>query len=320
VAQTTAPASAAAAPVAPTAAAQAQAAAPAGPPLRAAYVAPVAAMAPLWLAKESGAFDREGVSVEVRYIQANAAVPALLAGEVDLLQISAPGMIPPVLQGADLAFIAGALNQMIFSVHAAPDVRTPQDLRGKLFGSDRPGTPVAFATELALGRMGLRSGEVQVLNVGSTDQLLAALLSGQLAGTVLNPPANFAAEDAGYHQLIDLYDVPYQNVGIVARRSQLDALAASLIPFLRAYRTGIDSYHDDRALALKVIEQYTQESNPAILDKTYEFYRRIGFNRGLTVSEVGLASILQFLGETLPAAKDARPTDFFDLRFVQQLS
>src|SRR3712207_6814060 len=35
------------------------------PPLRVAYVAAVGSMAPLWMARESGAFERHGVPVEV---------------------------------------------------------------------------------------------------------------------------------------------------------------------------------------------------------------------------------------------------------------
>src|SRR3954463_5245832 len=230
------------------------------PPLRVAYVTPAAVMVPLWMAYESGAFEREGVAVEMRYIQANAAVAALLAGEVDLLEISGPPVLTAALQGGDIVFIAGALNQMIFSVHARPEVRSAADLRGKLLGTDRPGTPVGFGAQVAVEKLGLRPDEVQILNVGSSDQVLAALLSGQLAAGVLAPPHNFLAEDAGYPKLVDLYEVPYQNIGIAARRSQLDALAPSLLPFLRAYREGIDRYIADKAAAVQVIEKYSQES------------------------------------------------------------
>jgi ABC-type nitrate/sulfonate/bicarbonate transport system substrate-binding protein len=290
------------------------------PPLRVAYVTPSAVMAPLWMAKEAGAFERAGVAVEVRHIQANAAVAALLAGEIDLVQISGPPVLSAVLQGgADPVFIAGALNRMIFSVHTPPEIRTPQDLKGRLFGSDRPGTPVAFGTEVALTKLGLQPSDVQILHIGSSDQLLAALLSGQLAAAVLSPPANFTAEEAGFPKLIDLYDVPYQNIGLAARRARLPALEPALIPFLQAYREGIERYYTDKALALQVIEQYSRESNPEVLEKTYEFYRAAGFNRQLNVSEEGIASILGFLSATVPAARTADPSQFFEPRYVQQL-
>src|SRR5262249_12299762 len=51
--------------------------------LRTAYVSPIGAMAPVWMAAASSAFQSEGIDVELVYIQSNAAIAALLAGEVD---------------------------------------------------------------------------------------------------------------------------------------------------------------------------------------------------------------------------------------------
>ncbi len=287
--------------------------------LRVAYVSPSAVMAPLWMAAEAGAFAHHGVQVEMLHIPANTAVAALLAGEVDALQISGPAVVSAALQGADLVFVAGALDRMVFSVHAAPDVRSGADLQGRLFGSDRPGTPVAYAAEVALARLGVSPEEVEILHIGSSDRLLAALLSGQLAATVLTPPASFAAEAAGYPLLVDLYDVPYQNIGLAMRRSRLPALGPALPALLRGYQEGIDRYAADPAFAREVLAKYSGETDPGLLARTYDFYRAAGFTRDLHVSEEGLANILGFLARTVPAAAQARPADFVDPRYVQQL-
>src|SRR5262245_38452370 len=86
--------------------------------LRTAYVSPIGAMAPVWMAAASSAFQSEGLDVELVYIQSNAAIAALLAGEVDAVQISAPAIVPVVLAGGNAIMIAGLLNRMIFSFHA----------------------------------------------------------------------------------------------------------------------------------------------------------------------------------------------------------
>jgi len=46
--------------------------------LRTAYVSPIGAMAPVWMAAASSAFQTEGVDVELVYIQSTAALPRLL--------------------------------------------------------------------------------------------------------------------------------------------------------------------------------------------------------------------------------------------------
>src|SRR5215468_11721885 len=81
--------------------------------LRIAYVSPTGAMAPAWMAAASSAFQSQGLEVELVYIQANAGIAALVAGEIDAVQISAPPIVPVVLAGGDVTMIAGLLNHMI---------------------------------------------------------------------------------------------------------------------------------------------------------------------------------------------------------------
>ena len=69
-------------------------------------------------------------------------------------------------------------------------------------------------------------------------------------------------------------DQPYQNVGVVVRRGRMDELASRLVPLLRAVRAGIDRYYSDKAFTMKVIAKYTKETDPDIIDRTYEFYRK----------------------------------------------
>jgi hypothetical protein len=118
--------------------------------LRIAYVAPIGVMAPVWVAAESGAFKAEGLEVELIYIEARSAIAALVAKEVDALEISAPGMIPASLAGGEITMIAGLLNKMIYSFHAQKEIKSAEQLRGKVVGTDRLGTPSDYGTRVAL--------------------------------------------------------------------------------------------------------------------------------------------------------------------------
>jgi hypothetical protein len=84
-------------------------------------------------------------------------------------------------------------------------------------------------------------------------------------------------------------------------------------------RAGIDRYNSDKSFAVKVLSKYTRETDPDALDKSYEFYRRAGFRRELVISEPGVQGILDFLSETIPEAKKAKPSQFFDDRLVKQV-
>jgi len=56
------------------------------------------------------------------------------------------------------------------------------------------------------------------------------------------------------------------------------------------------------------------------LDRTYEFYKKAGFRRELVTSEQGLQGVLDFLSESIPEAKTAKPSQFFDDRFVRAVN
>jgi ABC-type nitrate/sulfonate/bicarbonate transport system substrate-binding protein len=289
-------------------------------PLRIAFLFTSGTMASLWMAKESGAFAKEGLEVEMISMGSTLALPALLANEVDVIQVSAAPVITASLRGFDVVFIAGMLNTMIWDLYAKPEIKSAEQLRGKIVGTDRAGSPVAYGTLVALRKLGLSSRDVQLRPFGGSIQVASALQSGQIAAGAAGPPVSFHIERSGFHSLASTLDQPYQNVGLVVRRGRMNELAPRLVPLLRSVREGIDRYYADKPFTLKVIPKYTRDTDPDIIERTYEFYRKAGFRRELTISESGMRGILNFLAETVPEAKNAEPMQFFDDRFVRQMN
>lgn len=289
-------------------------------PLRVAYLSTSATMASVWMAKETGAITKHGLEAEVISMPSSTAIPALIANELDVVQVSAAPVITASVRGLDVVFIAGLLNTMIWDFYVRPEIKGVEQLKGKIVGTDRPGTPVAYGTLVALKKLGLTAKDVQLRPLGSSPQIVAAFYAGQIAGGVGSPPASFQMERSGFRSLVSLLDVPYQNVGLVVRRSRLDELANRFLPLLRAVRDGIDRYYADKPFAMKVIGKYTKESDQEVLDRTYEFYKRAGFRREMVTSEPGLQGMMDFLSETVPETKNAKPSQFFDDRFVRQIN
>jgi ABC-type nitrate/sulfonate/bicarbonate transport system substrate-binding protein len=290
--------------------------------LRIAYVSPIGAMAPIWMAAASSAFHTEGLDVELVMIQASAAIAAIVAGEVDAVQISAPGIVPVVLAGGNITMIAGLLNKMIFSFHAQKEFKSAEQLRGKLVGADRLGTPNDYGVRTALNKLGLKpESDVQLLRLGGSAIQWSALQSKQIAASALTPPVSFKADAQGYTRLTDTYDLPYQNIGLVVRKAEVERRVDIWLRLLTAVRRGINAWYENPQLAKSVVAKYTRDNDPVTLEKTYEFFtKQAGFNKDLTFSERGFEQILKFLGGTvLPAAKDAPVNQFYDTRIVEKL-
>ena len=289
--------------------------------LRIAFVSPVTTMAPIWIATEIGAYQREGLDARIVYIDARIAIAALVAGEVDAVVISAPSVIPPVLSGANITFIAGLHNKMIFSFHAQPDIRSPAELKGKIIGSNRPGTPADYGNRVALTKMGLKLTDVQLMPLGSSGIMWQALQTRQVAGVTLAPPYSFRADAEKFSRLVDTYDKPYQNTGVVVRRDRIHPLADTWLRLLRALRQANLRWYEDPKIAMFVLKKYTQQSDPDVLQKTYDFETNPpGFTRDLKVSESGLQGILDFLASTVrPEAAKATPKEFYDTTILDRL-
>jgi ABC-type nitrate/sulfonate/bicarbonate transport system substrate-binding protein len=277
---------------------------------------------PLWLADAQHLFDDFNVTVALSLIQANAAVAALLAHTVDaILQSAAPVITADLNGNTDLVFVASTGNHPVFALYTEPAIAAGDDLRGKVVATDRPGAPNDYGARALLARLRLSYSDIQPLPVGGSGSTIAALLSGQAQAAVLTPPEAFRAEAAGFHQIANIFDGQYQGAGVVMQRSRLDERGPAGLAFLKGLRRGIQTYNDQPDRALEALATYGQEADPDVAQKTYAFYRtQAPFQVDLRPTLEGIQSMLDFLGDTLPAARSAAPSQFVDGRLLDQLA
>ena len=88
-------------------------------------------MSVLWITKEGKLFEKNGLDVEVLYLESALVQRALIAGNIDYGEMTGSLMAAPKLQGADLVMVAGFLNQLIYRLIARPEIKTIADLKGK---------------------------------------------------------------------------------------------------------------------------------------------------------------------------------------------
>ena len=106
--------------------------------------------APLFVAIDAGSFKKYGM--EVRYIVTGArTIQALVGGSVQFAQGVSSRTVPAaVLAGADAVLIANFSDKLLFTLHAAPEINSLKDLKGKVVGVSGLGGSTDFATRLAL--------------------------------------------------------------------------------------------------------------------------------------------------------------------------
>jgi ABC-type nitrate/sulfonate/bicarbonate transport system substrate-binding protein len=132
----------------------------------------------------------------------------LMAG-VDLVHVpfkgGGPALINANLQRRSIVGVAGTLNRMVMKIMAAPQIKSPNDIRGKRIAITRYGTTSDFSARLFLKNWAPSAEkEAVILQVGSIPNVLASLQSGASQLGALSPPAHLQAEKAGFTELMDL--------------------------------------------------------------------------------------------------------------------
>src|SRR5581483_5813800 len=117
-------------------------------------------------------------------------------GEVQLARASAPGIVQAALHGADLVMIANTVNTLVYSVMTRPDVKSPEDLRGKTLGVTRLGGGTDYVVTLLLKKWNFQRGrDVKVFQ------------TGVIAAGVISPPSNLQGLKLGLKELVDVSDL-----------------------------------------------------------------------------------------------------------------
>src|SRR5262245_58456233 len=85
-----------------------------------------------WVAKDLKIFDKHGLDVEVIMITGAArSVAALLGNSTHFSTGSATGPLAAAVRGSDVKVIAASYNKFPYAFVVRPDIRSPNDLRGK---------------------------------------------------------------------------------------------------------------------------------------------------------------------------------------------
>jgi NitT/TauT family transport system substrate-binding protein len=284
------------------------------------YPAVTGVMTALWTAAETKAFQKYGLDVNLLYIpSAPQVVRVMLAGESQITVTGGAAVVSANLSGADLVFIGGIVNVPAFYVMAASEIKTIEELKGATVGVTRFGSSSDFAMRYVLQKHGLRpEKDVTLLQLGGMIELATALAKRLVAAATLSSPADLRARKSGARQLVNMASagVSFPQSAIVTTRSYIQTHQDEVLNFLRAYAEGMQRMISDKAMAKKVIQKYTRETDPDVVESTY----RYGVDYIAPVpypAKEGIAEILQQSNH--PKAKFANPNDFIDMTLIKKL-
>ena len=274
-----------------------------------------------WMAKEAGYFSKYGIDAELIYIPAVAATQALIAGEIQLAQVTGVSTAGAIVAGADVRIIASVQDKLAGTIYARPEIKSPEQLKGKKLGISRFGALSDTAVGLFLNRYGLKRGtDVAVVQLGGLPEIITALEKGAIQAGFANPPQTTRARRLGMRELFDLntLDMDLQQTCVTVTTKYLRERRPVVKSFVQAYTEGLHRFVTDRDFSIQVLKQYLRVDEKELLDDAYAFYSK-RLQKIPYPTFKGIKFILDEMAEKQPQAKKTTPESFVDLSVLQEL-
>jgi ABC-type nitrate/sulfonate/bicarbonate transport system substrate-binding protein len=139
--------------------------------------------------------------------------------------------------------------------------------------------------------------------------------------SVVSPPTQFLSEKMGFKEIVNITEMnlAYPNPSMAVSGELIRKKPDLIDRFMRAYVRGMQRARTDRDGTLRTLANYTTVSDPAILNRAYDFYMGKVLEPAPYINMQGMQNALDDVARTVPAAKTAKPEQFVDLRFLDRL-
>jgi NitT/TauT family transport system substrate-binding protein len=225
-------------------------------------------------------FEKYGLGAQSIYIGSGSLMnQAIVGGSIQFTTSDLPSQIQAALAGVDFKVISVTINRLDGAIMTRKEIRKPEDLKGKRLAISRFGSVSDIVTQLVLRYWKLDpQKDVAILQVGNTPSRIAAILSGQVDGGLINPTDVARVTASGCCvQLADLgdLDIPYARFGVTAMSSLLKSRPDSARKLMEAFIDGINYYksHRDEAVGALLARGVEPKSAREVYQKVADSYR-----------------------------------------------
>ena len=280
----------------------------------------------IFVAKDMHFFEEQGLDAQIVQVRnGQVAVSALAANEAQFYAVSATGAsLGAVAGGLDLAFIGGIVNKLDGDLVVSPKITSPADLKGKTLGVQSIGGGVWTFTMLALDHWELvpERDKIQFRVLGDQSVIAQGLLSGLVDAAYLGYTFSKVAQRGGMRVLADLakLDIPYQGVGIMARKTFLDQSPDIAERTLKAIAKSVAYFQDpaNKKPVIATLMKWLRLQRTEEAEAGYEAMRPLYIRRIFPTVE-GIRNTVRILSRVDSKFAKLKAEDLVDDRVVRKL-
>jgi ABC-type nitrate/sulfonate/bicarbonate transport system substrate-binding protein len=273
----------------------------------------------VWVAREFGLFNKYGLEVEPIFLRGGQmATQALVAGDPPIVNIGT--VVQASLRGHNLVLVAAVENNYDQIVFARPNITKLEQLKGKAFGVSGFGSATHYASTILIKHLKLGPKDLALIPTGADAERLAALSTGKIDATFFSSSAAPVARKAGFNELLQIADlgVEVQGNGFATSKGYIQTDRDTVKNALKGFVEAIYFVYANKKDAQKVFAKYMRTNDPAVLEDSYDGYIKMIPKKPYPTLK-GIQFMLEMLAPTMPEAKTAKPEQFVDLSFLQEL-
>src|SRR5215468_8978602 len=233
--------------------------------LRMAFTSLSGSMIPPWMARSAGIFAKHGLDVEVIATPSGVeGMNALIAGEVQFLQIAGSTTASAALGGADVMIIGTTIDTLVQHLMARPEIENPEQLKGKSLGISRFGTTIDTGARIAVRHFGLvPEKDVSIVQIGAVESIVPAMAGGRVQAGILSYPAIGRARKLGFRELLDIaaLNLPYASTGMTTRGEVIRKEPDLVRRYMMAQIEAIARMKRDRAFTIGVMSKFLRTND-----------------------------------------------------------
>jgi ABC-type nitrate/sulfonate/bicarbonate transport system substrate-binding protein len=273
----------------------------------------------LYVARDRGYFQKEGLDVELILMRGGVANQALITGNVDFTTVPTAAL-QAGLQGAPVKVLLSTFHKPMFWLYSRQAIRTPKDLSGKKVAVSSLGAAGDSALREWLKKNGMdENREVAILAIGTTATRLGSLATGVVDAAMMTFPHNITAGEQGFRELVSFIasDIIQLQGAIVTNDGLLRTDPGMVEKFLRATIRGLIYYSTNRGGAVPILAR-NAKSSEELAGKVYDLVKPALTPEGVLSDDLQrrvMSPLLERIGR-----KDVSTARFFDFALARKIN
>ena len=272
--------------------------------------------------KEGRLFQKYGLEAEVITVMGSGiGSKALISGNLDVIPIATPTVIAANLAGADMAILAHTMPAVVHALMVRPDIKRPEDLKGKKIGVSSLGSLTDFLVRTIAKKKGLNPDrDITLITTGASDtERVMALKAGAVDGTAVSHPGYGLAGKMGFSMLWDsAKELDYPWMEITTRRAAVKSDRDLIMNYMKAHMEGIALFKRDRDFGIKVIKKTLRVTDDQLVSESYDIFSKM-FIPTPYPNHPGMKISFEYVAMTNKDVWSHKPEEFTDPSFVAEL-